>query len=227
MGESGFDFLEILDSPYNAPAVSNARGSPNVEIGRIHLPTALSLPLFSANCSERKKNSRRERERESQNAYKIPTDKSGAVDSRGIQPRLRRNLNFHLYPFGRRRREEDSRHCGSARIDTRVTGSLSSRDINVNDKEKRHGNARTVGGNMRFARGFSTLDEEASGNGTKWVKADKEAVGWRWQQREETRYPVPLPLLFPLIKISNMITADLATIIKRLAEFVPESSRSP
>lgn len=104
-----------------------------------------------------------------------------------------------------------------ARIDM-VTGSPCSRDINVNGKEKRQGE-RTVGEGIR---GSPEGDSQRGGRVGRRIEG--------WVDEEDggggMRYPVS-PLLFPLIKISNMITADLATIIERLAAEFTELALVP
>lgn len=87
-----------------------------------------------------------------------------------------------------------------------------SRDINVNDKEKTSEEEDRRGGNTEVRQRVSTM-------GGRRACRSEVGKGGRWRGgngggRDEIS---GFSLLFPLIKISNMITADLATIIKRLA----------
>lgn len=106
-----------------------------------------------------------------------------------------------------------------ARID-KVTGSPWSRDINVNGKEKRQGEDRRREYEVR-PEGFLTRGGGGGGGGAgrSRIERGERRRQWRRRQRQRQRRDEvsSFSLLFPLIKISNMITADLATIIERLA----------
>lgn len=133
------------------------------------------------------------------------------IDDRGNGISSKENTNFHLYPsrgFSASVKSYAPRHTHTH---THRNRNRPSRDINVNGSSRRK---------PCVCVGRVTREEERRGEEGDERDAEKKT------RNEGSSFS----LLFPLIKISNMITADLATIIERLRlEFAKPraSSRHP